>query len=270
MSKGSHIRDEISDGNGKFDATEYQQTVMRTPGYGGVSHLAAYIKAGALTLEDAGFIDDFTERLVGIIVRSCEGDETATTQIKAIGKLLHPEVNNLAQTDIQKVLDFLETHHTPAPLAQGWAVRRMMGRLSWAVEPVPPAKSVLKGKVRLTESNDYNQDVYELASAAFQNIGRERTTLQALAINVLQREDPAFGEMSYEAICKAVREVEKWEESLPDTDMKAFEGVPEGVVPKKAGGKWTVVVGGENTEHLLTRDYSEGWKKRKRLSKSNE
>jgi len=236
--------------------------LQNAPGLLHVFTVAAYVKKGKLSRKEEGWMDRIIEGLFPILIRAFQGDEAAETQLKAIDKLIYPDTYELPKTIIE---DLAERYHTRAPLARGWRVRELMGGLSRVVKPArSEAKNILDGAVKLRDESQckgntiYIQSLkkrvstYETAKKHW----KRGVTLQNLAIRVYLEDLQAqgFEGIDERTLKRDLKEVEKWEETLP-SDQRQW-----GVL---------VVTPGKDNVHLPVGNYSEGWKQRKRAKSPN-
>lgn len=244
------------------DPVELLQTA---PGITEVLEAAGHLKKGSLTEEDGWVLATILDELISTLALARSGDEFAGKQIQAVGKLLEPEKYDLPMSVIEELL---EKHHTRAPLARGWALRSLMGRLSWGVEPSKPGKSVLEGTVRLTSSKhlrnqttywrEYGKwrSAYEVALEHWPKRGAP--TLKSLAIKVYLRQlwNEGFTNISEGRLVDDLKELAAWDKTHVDEN-------------KRHGEVLIINAGGENI-HLPWQPYSEGWKRSGHYEKNKE
>lgn len=243
--------------------------IMKISGYHGLSKLAVYLDEKILTEEKTGIMAGIIECLVQVFIKQSEGDETASQQIEIIWRLLFPEIYDIKRKDVEDAFKALDKH-TPANLAQGFRIRRMIGFLSRAVQPVPPAKSVLTGKVKIAESDEWYKEEFRAASGAFERLEKDSVSLTDLAIEVLRRQDIHFKKKTPKYLKNRLKEVERWENELPVWARTINCSKPKDAkLPFGLKRKFITVCGGEETEHLLVCDFTEGWKKRREGSGKN-
>lgn len=106
------------------DPVELLQTA---PGITQTLVAAGHLKKGTLSEQDGRVLATILDHLVSTLARARSGDKYAVKQIRAIEKLLEPEKYDLPVAAIDELLD---KHYTRAPLARGWAIRSLMGKLS--------------------------------------------------------------------------------------------------------------------------------------------
>ena len=211
--------------------------------------LQQYVTARLLTGEEAELISDLFHGILVLSLRAHDKEPAAQNQLKAIRKFTYPEDYKLPLNDINKIASKYETK---AFLAQGGRIREMMAELSWAVVCIEPGKNVLQGQIKLCKRKEAvgTEEAYNLASRAFRRLRTKTTTLEALAINVLRHQDPAFKNKSLINLKRAMRDMEKWEHSKES-------------LPQKNRRCWLPVDGGPP---LLIPSFTEGWKRRKKGS----
>ena len=234
------------------DPVELLQTA---PGITQTLVAAGHLKKGTLLEQDGWVLATILDHLVSTLARARSGDEFAGRQIQAVGKLLEPEKYDLPMAAIDELLD---KHHTRAPLARGWALRSLMGKLSWGVEPSQPGMSVLEGTIRLTSNErlkgektywkEYGEwrSAYEVALEHWPKRGAP--TLKSLAIKVYLRQlsNEGFTNVSEGSLEKDLRELEEWDKTHAQENKRYL-----GVKVFNAGG---------DPIHLPWQEYSEGWK----------
>jgi hypothetical protein len=208
-----------------------------------------YVDARILTGDEAELINELIYGIVVLALRAHDNEPAAQNQLKAIRKFAYPEDYKLPLKDINEIANKYETK---AYLAQGGRIREMMAELSWAVVCIEPGKNVLQGQIKLCEREEAvgTEKAYELASRAFERLRATTTTLESLAINVLRHQDPAFMKKSVGNLRRALRYVEKWEQSKES-------------LPQKNRRCWLPIDGGPP---LLIPSFTEGWKRRKKGS----
>lgn len=236
--------------------------LQNIPGLLPIFTVPALIKKKKLSRKEHGWMSRIIEGLLPILIRSFQGDENAQTQLKAIDKLIYPETYELPKTVIGELAT---RYHTRAPLARGWRIREIMGRLSRVVKPSrSAAKSVLDGSIQLQDESKckgntiYSQNLkkevpaYELAKKHWMR----GVTLQNLAIRIYLEElqEQGFEGIDERTLKRDLKEVEKWEQTLPE------ERRNWGVL---------IVTPGKDNVHLPVGEYSEGWKQRKRSKSSD-
>jgi len=235
------------------DPVELLQTA---PGLTETLMAAGYLKKGKLAEEDGWVINSILDDLISTLAEARSGDEFAKKQIRAIEKILEPEKYDLPVTALDELI---EKHHTRAPLARGWALRSLMGKLSNAVEPSQPGKSVLEGTVRLTSAKrakdettywrEYGEwrSAYDVALEHWPKRGAP--TLKSLAIKVYLRVlwNEGFTNISEGRLEKDLRELEEWDKTHAE-ENKRYLGV-------------RIHNAGEPNIFLPWQEYSEGWKK---------
>jgi hypothetical protein len=219
--------------------------------------IAALVKKGELTEFEAGQMGTFADGIVSILIRAHDGDERAQNQLKAIHKLIYPDTYEVPATVIAELVDH---YHTRPSLARGWRLRNLMGELSWVVSPARKnAKSNLDGPIAPTTNKNRN------SHTMFDPISKKRisaakvadrhwkrgVTLKTLAIRVYLEElhKQGFEALDERSLKRDLKAVEEWEKTLP-----------------KERREWGVLVvtPRKPNVHLPVRDFSEGWKKRKR------
>ena len=218
-------------------------------GDGFTSLLQRYVDLGLLTSEEIELISDLFLGILVLSLRAHDQEPAAKNQLTAIRKFTYLEDYKLPLKDINKIANKYETK---AYLAQGGRIREMMAELSWAVVCVEQGKNVLHGRVKLCTRDEAigTEEAYELASRAFRRLRTKTTTLESLAINVLRYQDPAFKKKSVKSLRRALRDMEKWEQSKES-------------LPQKNRRCWLPVDGGPP---LLIPSFTEGWKRRKKGS----
>lgn len=216
-------------------------------GYNGL--LQQYVAARLLTSDEAEFASDLFYGVLLLVLRAHDKEIDAQNQLKAIRKFTYPEDYKLPLKDIARIANKYETK---AFLAQGGRIREMMAELSWAVVCVEQGKNVLNGKVSLCEPSEAigTEEAYDLAAKAFRRLRTKTSTLELLAINVLRNQDPAFKKKSVDNLRRALRMLEKWEQSKESLSRKHRQS-------------WLPVDGGPP---LLIPYFTEGWKQRKKGS----
>lgn len=222
---------------------------VQDSGDGYASLLQRYVELGLLTNEETELISDLFLGILVLSIRAHEQEPAAKNQLTAIRKFTYPEDYKLPLKVINEIVNKYETR---AYLAQGGRIREMMAELSWAVVCIEQGKNVLSGRVRLCEPEEAvgTEEAYNLASRAFKRLRVETTSLESLAINVLRHQDPAFKKKSVKSLRRALRMLEKWEQSKES-------------LPQKNRQSWARVNGGPL---LLIPTYTEGWKRRKKGS----
>lgn len=153
----------------------------------------------------------------------------------------------------------VERYHTRPALARGWRIRQLMGGLSWVVKPArAEAVSVLNGAVILDESEDKGHTIYSLVlkkRIPTYELAKKHwmrgVTLQNLAIRIYLEELQSLGfeGLDERALKRDMKEVEKWEQTLP---------------PERRDWGILVVTKGKPNVHLPAEEYSDGWMRRKR------
>lgn len=99
--------------------------------------------------------------MVELLVRASAGDALAECQLKAAHKMIHPETYEVPRTVIEELAG---NYHTKPTLARGFALRHLMGALSWIVEP-DGEHDVLSGPVRLVrDPPSHERGIYEEAT----------------------------------------------------------------------------------------------------------
>lgn len=232
--------------------------LQNAPSLVDVFTIAALEKKGNLSEEEHGWMSRFTKGLLHILIRSYKGDENAQIQLKAIDKLIFPDTYELPKTVIK---DLAEKYYTRPALARGWRLRRLMGNLSWVVEPTKnTAENVLDGPIKLREKSEpKGHTIYDSIKrkdvSAYEVAKKHLTrgvTLKTLAIRVYLEElqNQGFEGIDERRLKRDLKEVENWEETLPK---------------ERRGWGVLIVTPGKPNVHLPTNEYSEGWKKRKRI-----
>ncbi len=233
------------------DPVELFQTA---PGIIDVLEAAGHLKKGTLSERSAGWLAGLIDDLVNTFVESDAGDEFAKKRIEVIAKLLDPETYG-GGIPLTVVEELLEKFHTPPALARGLALRDLMRRLSWGVEPNKPGQSVLEGNVRLTDSkflkrettfwHEYGEwkTAYEVALEHWPKRGAP--TLKSLAVKVYlkQLQKEGFTTISEASLAGDLQELAEWD--------KTQEPLRRWILIFNAGGK---------NIRLPWQDYSEGWK----------
>lgn len=212
--------------------------------------LQQYVTARLLTDEEAELVGDLFSGILLLSLRAHDKKEdTARNQLEVIRKFTYPEDYKLPKRFINEIANMYETK---AYLAQGARIREMMAELSWAVVCVEQGKNVLNGQVRLCEREEAvgTEEAYNLASRAFRRLRTNTTTLESLAINVLRYQDPAFKKKTVGNIRRALRYMDKWEQSKES-------------LPQKNRRCWIAIDGGPP---LLIPSFTDGWKRRKKGS----
>ena len=235
--------------------TDPVELLQTAPGLIDTLEVSGHLKKGTLLEDDAFVFVAIIHDLISVLARARAGDEVAGMQIKAVEKLLEPEKYELPVTVIQELL---EKHHTRPALARGWAIRSLMGRLSWGVEPGKPGKSVLEGRVKLTSIlhlrkertywPQYSQwrSAYEVALEHWPKRGAP--TLKSLAIKVYlkQLQNEGFTTLSEASLENDLQELTEWDKTHAEENSRYL-----GVKIFNAGGE---------VIHLPWQPYSEGWK----------
>jgi hypothetical protein len=232
------------------DPVELFQTA---PSIIGVLQAAGHLKKGTLSERSAGWLEALIDDLVKTFVNSDAGDEFAKKRIEVIAKLLDPETYG-GGIPLTVVEELLEKHHTPPALARGLALRELMRKLAWAVEPNKAGQSVLEGTVRLTNSkflknettfwHEYGEQksAYDVALEHWPKRGAP--TLKSLAVKVYlkQLQKEGFTTISEASLASDLQELAEWDKTQEPR---------RSVLIHNAGGK---------NIRLPWQDYSEGWK----------
>lgn len=218
-------------------------------GGGYSSLLQQYVAARLLTSEEAALASDIFHGVLLLALRAHDKETAAQNQLKAIRKLTYPEDYKLPHKDIARIANKYETR---AFLAQGGRIREMMAELSWAVACIEHGKNVLTGEVRLCKPREARgtEKAYDIAKRAFRRLRTKTATLESLAINVLRNQDPAFKKKSADNLRRALRMLEKWEQSKESLSRKNRQS-------------WLSMDGGPP---LLIPYFTESWKRRKKGS----
>jgi hypothetical protein len=233
------------------DPVEVLQTA---PGILWVLMAAGHLKKGTLSDDSAGWLAGLIKDLVSTLIQSDAGDGFAKKRIQAIDKLLdHERYGGIPLTVVEELL---EKHHTPPALARGLALRELMRKLAWGVEPSKAGQSVLKGKVRLTNSKFLKNETtfwpqygerrsaYDVALEHWPKRGAP--TLKSLAIKeyLKQLQKEGFTTISEASLGSDLQELAEWDKTQGQQPRRSL-------LIHNAGGK---------NIRLPWQDYSEGWK----------
>lgn len=233
------------------------ELLQNAPGIIDVLEAAGHYKKGSLSRDSALWLQTLIDQLVSTLVRKDAGDEFAEKQIEAVQKLLDPETYGGIQITVLEEL--IQKHHTRPALARAWAIRSLMGRLSWGVEANTPGAGVLDGKIKLTTSEHLKKETtywheygewrtaYDVASDHWPKRGAP--TLKSLAVKVYlkQLEREGFTTISEASLEGDLQELAEWERRHP----KEIEQATELLIFN---------LGGPN-QGLPWMPYSEGWKR---------
>lgn len=256
FSSSGYIFDVAAGGRDELGTVDPLYMLQHAPGLLEVFTMAALVKKKQLSGNEEGWFGRVVEGLVPILIRSFQGDEDAKTQLKAIDKLLYPKIYELPKTVIK---DLVERYHTRPALARGWRIRKLMGGLSRVVKPArADAANILDGAVVLDESENKGHTIYSLvfkkqvpAHELAKRHWMRGVTLQNLAIRIYLEELQTLGfeGIDERALKRDMKEVEKWEQTLP---------------PERRNWGILVVTKGKPNVHLPAEEYSDGWMRRKR------
>jgi hypothetical protein len=222
------------------DCDRWQDMIKSVPGVLNLMVLDAALKGPAM--DDYYFaVQDIVTNLVDVAFRAIHGDERANDQLKAIEKLTYPEKYDLSHT---KITELVENYHTPPSLARGWELRRIMDELSWVVEPAAGRPYLSKEVSLRSNSKRGFAEAFELAGKHW----KPGSTLQSLAIrcylDLLAEQEVVTGadEISGKSLERDLRKLRQWEADNPQARY----------------------IHGARNEEIVWRDYSDGWKDRRR------
>jgi hypothetical protein len=227
--------------DGSVDGEKLLKMVKSAPGAENLISLNAVLEGNPSMDYYYDIVYDIVFKLVHYVVLSAiAGDQRAMNQLKALDKLTYPWNYELHE---KKIKELVESYQTPPSLARGWELRRLMDELSPVVEPAK-GRYDLSGVVKLkTNQGLASAGAAELACKHW----KPGSTLQSLAIRcyldiLLEDELNDDEEITVKLLERDLRNLRRWEERHPVG--RIFRGV--------------------NNEQIVWREYSDGWKDRKK------
>ena len=253
-----------------------------------------YLETGVLDLDDTWSIADFITQLINLYVEQKYDSKALTEkQISLLEIVLNPELYRLQSTDLEKAVELIrKPFDTEKALAL--RVRRMMLFLSYAVEPVKGAKSLLQEKVQLRDKpnelyegtyegsridNEYPGGFYEMskkgsrfkgpyrvAKMCFENLKKDAAKLVDLAIKALQLTDAAyFGQKTNKYLKQRLRNFDKWEKERVPAEAFTERNVSPETRKKIPFGYKPILkrlTNEKSEEYIVLYYFSEDWKKK--------
>jgi hypothetical protein len=170
--------------------------------------LPVSLKTGMLDRKATDMIGEFADRLLTLAKMAREGDTMAQLQLKAVEKILYPDTYHLP---VKAIKSLVESHHTPAALARGWALRDIMRRIAAVLEPAnPTAKNILDGAVVVSRNAGVEDDfVYPTVLKHW----KSGVTLASLAIRIYleQLNDEGIESIDEATLRTSLRAVADWD-----------------------------------------------------------
>lgn len=236
---------------------DHVELFQNAPGIVEVMEAAGHYLKGTLPKQQAIWFANLIDDMLATLVRANTGNEFARKQMEVVEKILDPQ--RYGGIPVTVLEELITKHHTRPALARAWAIRSLMGKLSWGVESTKSPPNVLEGKIKLTDSEFLKKETtywhqygawrsaYDVALEHWPKRGAPSLKSLAIKVYLAQLRKEGFTTISEATLESDLQELAEWDKAHAKENEHATQ-----LLIFNADGP---------NQHLPWHPYSEGWKR---------